>query len=265
MLRLHLALSLLIFTSLPAHASDTVILEPVLKNVEGVPGADLRAIVQDLDKTPSHDLDELAERVRFVFQKHGYFKVFVEDPVMPTTKQIDNKKSIPVSLFVTAGQQYRLRGIRFTNSTAFFPSELRAAFPIEDGDIFDREKVALGLESLRKLYGNKGYMLLSAVPDTEIDESAQTIALKMDLDEGALFHAGSLTIGGEESRPGAREKLFKTWKSYEGRVYDLHTLERFLRDLHARPGVRPEQVFEVSLDGTTHLANVHIYLARPIF
>jgi len=265
MLRLHLALSLLIFTSLPTHASDTVILEPILKNVEGVPGADLRAIVQDLDKTPSRNLDELAERVRFVFQKHGYFKVLVEEPVMPTTKQIDNKKSIPVSLFVTAGQKYRLRDIRFTDSSVLFPSELRAAFPIEDGDIFDRAKVALGLESLRKLYGNKGYIFFSAVPETEVDDSAQTIALKVDLDEGPLFYAGSLTVGGEESQAGAREKLFKTWKSYEGQVYDLHTLERFLRDLHARPGVRPEQVFEVSLDGTTHLANVHLYLARPIF
>ena len=80
-----------------------------------------------------------------------------------------------------------------------------------------------------------------------------------------MFYAGTLTVRGEESQQGAREKLLKTWKAYEGRVYDVQTLDRFLRDLRARPGARPEQVFEVSFDAKQHLANIYIYLARPIF
>ena len=265
MLRLYLALSLLIFTSLFTHASGDVVLEPILKNVEGVPSADLNAIIQDLNKRKYSDLDELVEQVRFAFQKRGYFKVQVGDPIVPTGTDLGDKKAIRVNLVVKAGGKYRLRDIRFSSSSVFSASELRVAFPINDGDIFDRERVALGLESLRKLYGNRGYMYFSAVPETEVDDAVRTISFKMDLDEGPLFHVGSLTVRGEESQPGARDKLSKTWKAYEGRVYEMQTLDRFLHDLHARPGVRAEQVFEVSLDTRKHLANVYIYLARPIF
>jgi outer membrane protein assembly factor BamA len=265
MLRLPLALSLLIFASLYTHASEVLILKPVLKNVEGIPTADLKAIIRDLNTSNYGDLDELAERVRFTFQKYGYFKVQVTDPVMPTAKDVGEKKVVLVNLVVTAGEKYRIRDIGFGSSGVFSRNELRAAFPIKDGDVFDREKIGLGLENLRKIYFTGGHMFFSAVPETETDDAARTISLRVDLDEGPIFYAGTLTVRGEESQSGAREKLLKTWKAYEGQVFDLQTLNRFLRDLHARPAVRPEQVFEVSFDATKHLANVYIYLSRPIF
>jgi outer membrane protein assembly factor BamA len=269
MLRSHLLLSLLIFAPLCALPADDVVLRPVLKNVEGLPPAEMNAIIQDLrelrSKNGCHDLGELAEQVRYAFQMHGYVKVQVEDPVMPTASEVDHKKVVPVNVVVTAGEKYRLRNIEFSSSREFQPSQMRALFPINDGDILDRDKVALGLENLRKLYGSRGFVNFSVVPGTEIDESARTIALKMDLDEGHQFLAGTLTVGGEESEPRAREKLLSTWKAYEGQIFDPQILVRFLHDLQARPGVKPEQVFEVSPDQQKHVVNVHIYLERPIF
>jgi hypothetical protein len=265
MLRLLLALSLLMFTSLYTRASEVVVFKPVLKNVEGMPTADLKAIVRDLNTSNHGDLGQLPEEVRFVFQKHGYFMVQVADPMMPTAKEMGEKKVVPVNSVVTPGEKYRIRDIGFSNSSVFSRNELRAAFPIKDGDVFDREKIALGLENLRRIYNTRGHIDFVAVPETDIDKAARTISLRIDLDEGPIFYAGALTVRGEESQPGAREKLVNTWKAYEGQVYNPQTLNRFLRDLHARPAVRPEQVFEVSFDPKQHLANVYIYLSRPIF
>jgi hypothetical protein len=265
MLRLALALSLLIFASLYTRASEAFILKPVLKNVEGMPSEDLKAIIRDLNTSNYGDVGQLAEGVRFIFQKHGYFMVQVADPIVPPAKEMGEKKVVPVNLVVTPGEKYRIRDIGFDNSSVFSRNELRAAFPIKDGDVFDREKIALGLENLRRIYNTRGHIDFVAVPETDIDKTARTISLRMYLDEGPIYHAGTLTVRGEESQPGAREKLLKTWKAYEGQVYDLQTLNRFLRDLHARPAVRPEQVFEVSFDATQHLANVYIYLSRPVF
>ena len=119
MLRLPLAISLFVFLSFYTHASDNVVLKPILKNVEGVPSSDLNSIIQDLHKRKYGDLDELADQVRFVFQKYGYFTVWVADPVMPTTKEVGGKKAIPVNLVVRAGKKYRIRDIRFTSSGCF--------------------------------------------------------------------------------------------------------------------------------------------------
>src|SRR5207302_8137247 len=113
-------------------------------------------------------------------------------------------------------------------------------------------------------YGSKGHVDFVAVPETQVDDVQRTIALTIDLDEGSVFYVASLTVRGDESEAGARERLLRMWEGYEGRVYDSRMLERFLRDLHARPQVKPEQVFEVSEDAQRHLVNVYIILARPI-
>lgn len=260
-----LALALLILASLFVCAADKVILEPVLKNVETLPSADTTAIVQDLNKQKCTNIDELAERVRFTFQKYGYFKVVVADPIVPDVPDTGQVRVIPVDVKVTAGEKYNLRDITFESSSAFPAVDMRATFPINDGELFNREKIGIGLENLRKLYGSKGYINFSAVPETEVDDSTRLVALKIHLDEGSVFYLGSLIVGGEESQPGARNKLLNTWKAYEGQVYDPLALYRFLHDLHARPGVTPDQVFETSLDNEKHVANVHINLAHPIF
>jgi outer membrane translocation and assembly module TamA len=132
-----------------------------------------------------------------------------------------------------------------------------------EGEIFNREKIAHGLENLRILYGKKGYVNFSVVPQTTIDEASDTISLLMDLDAGSAFHLGKLTVLGEESVPGARNRLLKTWESYEGQIYDPALLSKFLRDLNARRSVRPEQVFETSQDYQARTINVQITLVKP--
>lgn len=265
MLRRCLALALLILASLLACAADKVLLEPVLKNVETLPSADLDAITQYLNRYKSTNIDELAQHVRFAFQKYGYFKVVVADPIVPDVPETGQPRIIPVDVKVTAGEKYSLRDIEFESSSAFPVVDMRATFPINDGDVFDREKIGIGLENLRKLYAGKGYLDFTAVPETQVEDSIRVVALKVHLDEGSVFHVGDLILHGVESQPGVGDKLANTWKSYAGQVYDSQTLERFLHDLHARPGVRPEQVFEISLDSEKHLANIHINLARRIF
>jgi hypothetical protein len=55
--------------------------------------------------------------------------------------------------------------------------------------------------------GAKGYVNLSAVPDTMVDDASHQISLSIDLNEGMIFRCGKLLVQGEESRPRAREKL----------------------------------------------------------
>ncbi len=264
-MRFCLALAFGLLASSATYSADTVIFQPTLQNVDAVSRADLNAIVKELNQAKCTDLDELAERVRCAFQEHGYFKVQVADPVLPEAEEIVTKAVVPVPLVVSPGEKYRLRSIMFSSPATFSSSLLRASFPINDGDIFNREKIALGLENLRKLYGQKGYVDFSAVPNTDVDDLEHTIGLKIDLDEGVLYYTGNLVVRGVESEPGSRQRLLTSWKKYQGQVYDWRILGQFLRDLHARPQVQPEQVFEVSEDPKDHVVNVYITLVRPIF
>ena len=211
----------------------------------------------------STDLDEIAEQIRFALQEHGYFKVAVYDPTFRVIRRDGHSETLDVTVPVEEGDLYRLKAIIFSRADVFTATELRRQFRIADGDIFDRKKIANGLERLRRLYGSKGYCFFSAVPETQIDERAHTVSLMIDLDRGKIFHFGELTVQGEESVPGARDRLLAAWRSYKGKTYDYAILEQFLRDVHARPSVRPEQVFRTSLDAQAGIVNVQITLRRP--
>ena len=60
-----------------------------------------------------------------------------------------------ITIPIEEGSRYRLGGITFKNKKALNNAKaLRALFPIKDGDIADRSKIAKGLENLRKAYGS---------------------------------------------------------------------------------------------------------------
>jgi outer membrane protein assembly factor BamA len=123
-------------------------------------------------KYTSTDLDEIAERIRFAMQARGYFKVLVRDPVFTVVSEDTRGRIVDVMVAIEEGRIYRLGKIGFSNTFVFTSAELREQFLMTDGEIFNREKVANGLENLRTLYGKKGYVNFSAVPQTTIDGRA---------------------------------------------------------------------------------------------
>ena len=83
--------------------------------------------------------------------------------------------------------------ITFKNNKAISDvAGLRDLFPIKDGDIFSREKVAAGLENLRKSYVDLGYLNFTDVPDTVSDDAMGMISLEINMDEGKQFHVSNI-------------------------------------------------------------------------
>lgn len=146
-----------------------------------------------------------------------------------------SKEVIDVTYHVNLGQQYRLKRLTFVSlgnspALAFRETELRQVFPIRDGEIFNVERIRSGLEMLRKLYVSEGYINFTAVPFTDVDNRAMTVALRLNLDEGAVFRLGSLLLEGVEPAPGVGAKLLEAWKPYEGQIYSQQILENFMRE-----------------------------------
>jgi outer membrane protein insertion porin family len=184
-------------------------------------------------------LDEDAERVRFLYQTKGYFKVLVDDP---KTKIRDTKPGFPyigrhggkvvdITVPVQEGDRYRLGTITFTGGKAITNSKLlRAQFPIKDGDIFNRELIGKGLENLRKAYGELGYINFSAVPQTDEDDQKKIVSLKVDLDEGKQFYVRRIEFEGNTT---TRDKVIRRELALEeGNVYNSRLWELSLLRLN---------------------------------
>jgi outer membrane protein assembly factor BamA len=172
-------------------------------------------------------VDEVEERARRGWQKYGYFTVVVgEGDTRVLTSNPINRR-IAVTLHIDEGPQYRLKEITFKNNHAVSnASELRSLFPINNGEIFDREKISEGIESLRKLYQGLGYINATFLPDTELDEVGGNLTLGIDADEGKLFHVGSVRILGLDER--AKQQVLKDLPFKPGDIYRSEQVDLFL-------------------------------------
>jgi outer membrane protein insertion porin family len=187
-------------------------------------------------------LEEDTERVRAEYQNRGYFKVLVDDPKAEIHDtghtgfhipliQPGLGKSVDITMPIEEGDRYHLASITFKNNKAIQSiAALRSLFPMKDGDIFSREKVAKGLENLRKAYGTDGYINFTSVPDTKFDDTKKTVDLVIDVDEGKQFYVRRIEFQGNTT---TRDKVIRREIALEeGQIYNSRFWELSLLRLN---------------------------------
>lgn len=175
-------------------------------------------------------LDDDMELVREALQNRGYFKGNVGDP---QTKIRDTGhqdfhiwlirpgpgKAMDLTIPIDEGERYKLGGITFTGNKAITNTQaLRSLFAIKDGDIFNREKIAKGLENLKNAYGTQGYINFTSVPTPRIDEEKKLVYFDIDVDEGKQFSVRRIEFEGNTT---TRDKVIRRELLLEeGQVYN---------------------------------------------
>src|SRR5947207_2221132 len=137
-------------------------------------------------------------------------------------------KAVDITIPIEEGERYRLGSITFKNNKAV-PNQkaLRSLFPIKDGDIVSREKIAKGLENLRKAYGELGYINFTSIPNTTFDEDKKLLLLDIDVDEGKQFFVRRIEFqGNTTSRDKVirREISLEEGQQYNQRLWELSLL-----------------------------------------
>lgn len=223
--------------SLSAQSSNPprqlVISNLTLTGVTHLSSVDLQSITTEVQSSCClrNQSEEIRQRVVFAFEERGYFKATVEQIDITPFQQVGKEQTVSVSANVSEGQQYRLKEISFAGGKAFPNDQLRRLFVIANGDIFNTQKVRVGLEDLRELYSSQGYIDFTPVPNTQTDEETATISLLIDLDEGKQFHFGKLVLDGEEPQAGTAARLTAAWKPYEGKPFNPEILEQFWQEI----------------------------------
>ena len=187
-------------------------------------------------------LEEDTERVRAEYQNRGYFKANVGDPKtnihdtghkgphIPLL-QSGPGKAVDITMPIDEGDKFRLGKITFKNNKAISnTAALRSMFPLRDGDIFSREKIAKGLENLRKAYGEFGYINYTGVPSTTFDDDKKLAFLEIDIDEGKQFYVRRIEFAGNTT---TRDKVIRRELALEeGGVYNSRLWELSLLRLN---------------------------------
>lgn len=207
--------------------------------------------------------NELLERVRDAWQEQGYFQAKVEQSGSQTLEEAPERRTVAITVNVGAGKQYRLGRIHFTGTVSsnvsrsdpavprrpeqqgrFSREQLRSFFPIQQGDIFDTHKLQMGVEELRKAFGENGFINFSDLPNFEIDEASSTITVVMELEEGRQFHVGNVQAKGLDRA--TANWLFQSAGLVSGKVFSTSLLEASLKQVQSSlpTGICAEDDFE---------------------
>jgi len=175
--------------------------EVVIQGATQMPESVQRELVEALKKRTFEDEDgrwiqEIQEiDVRAVWQERGYFtvQVSVKADVETAGPELTWAK---LTIRVEEGRQYRLGEIRFEGATIFSPEELRRLIELKEGDIFNIEKVRVGLEAMGKLYSSKGYVDFTPEPAADVDEVKERVSLVLRMDEQKQYVIGKVEVLG---------------------------------------------------------------------
>jgi outer membrane protein assembly factor BamA len=181
---------------------------------------------QNYGNSPVGVIDEALERVKKGWQDRGYFTVEVSADARTLTSSPASQR-IALSVHVDEGIQYRLRKMTFKPSGGKIDvGILRGLFPMKDGDVFSRSKVAAGLENLWKAYGELGYVNFTSIPNTTFDDETKMADLNIEFAEGKQFRVSSVNILGLNEP--VQGQLLEEFPMKRGEVYDRSLFSQFL-------------------------------------
>jgi Surface antigen variable number repeat len=171
------------------------------------------------------DDDALRTVVEGAFQEHGYYGATIKELQAKVLDPTSQPIPIAMEANVVEGQRYKLAGVEFVGNRALSEAVLRKNFSIENGDLFQRSKLASGMDGIVEEYVRHGYLDCTFISDTE-QSSNSTVLLKLKFTEGPQYRIGKLVIFAKSE---LAEKLRARWKIGEGAVYDGLYREDFVR------------------------------------
>ncbi len=251
--------------------SDRAVIR-AMKNLRpiGIP----RSILLENLFSKAYDLSKLEEdkdRVRNFYQERGYFtakalehQVTVRDVGggwfrVPLFYSNRPGKRADLTVEVEEGRLYRLNRINFVGMKLFRTPELigQDVFQMRPGEIFSTAKLRKGLEELRKLYGQFGYIDMVPEPDFELLPNSDRINLVLNIDEGKQFIVRRIDFQGNTTTRDKvirRELLLDEGDMFNTRLWELSILR--LNQLGYFEMLKQEEAADIKRDTRTNTVDI---------
>jgi outer membrane protein insertion porin family len=219
----------------------------------------------------STKLEVDAQLITQFYQKNGYFNARVVEQNAQVIDYGGGRFRLPViyanrpgkraiiSLNIEEGRRYRLNNVNYVGMKLFrAPDALtRPIFGMGQGDVFSTEKLQKGLDELRKLYGNYGYMNFFATPEFDTPGNTDLINMTLNIDEGPPFFIRRIDFSGNTTTRDKvirRELLVDEGDPYSRQLWDMSILR--LNQLGYFQTLKADESVDVRTDTRTNTVDL---------
>jgi outer membrane protein assembly factor BamA len=197
----------------------------------------------------------LNSAVRPVYEQRG--RVRVSFPEV-RAEAVGGGEVTGVHVFVNIdeGISYDLGKVAIAQPTPVDPAVLLKAGDFKTGDVANMDRVAEGMENIRKSVRRAGYLDASVTQERHIDDAKKTVDVTLKIEAGAQYTMGKLTLSGLDLDGDA--EINRMWTMKEGKTFNPEYPEYFLTR------VKEQALFEgtvetksdVKVDAKRHVADV---------
>jgi outer membrane protein insertion porin family len=207
------------------------------------------------------------EKVREVYLNNGYVDVSFGPPEMEYEDGYSRflfwkspKRWLNLTIPVVEGKQYRVKDIKVDGATVFAPEFIRFFFKLQPGEVYDESKITKGIESLRELYGSRGYVQFTGFPIKKPVPETDEVEVTVNLNEDKQYFVNRIEFKGNTT---TRDKVIRRemWLN-EQDVMNMELLKMSIRRINQlgyfqpieQPDIAPAEGTDNKLDITLRLA-----------
>jgi outer membrane protein insertion porin family len=166
----------------------------------------------------------LRASVRPIYEARG--RVRVSFPKIRTEPDKD-VKGVNVYVTVDEGVSYELGKVAIDGPTPVAPETLLKAGDFKAGDVANMDRVADGLERIRKALLHAGYLQAKVTSERKIDDEKKAVDVTVRVDAGQQFLMGKLNITGLDLDGEA--EMRRIWIIQPGKPFNPDYPELFLK------------------------------------
>src|SRR5258708_19471263 len=164
-------------------------------------------------------------------ENHGYIGFSVSAEWKPLRRE-PGMLHVLVTVCVNEGQQKKLKAIEFRyvgdrlGRPVFDFAHLRKLIPLNDGEVYNRDKFYAGLDAVARAYNERGFIGLTSNVEMQFDQTNQTLAIFVELNECQPYRWGNIQVIGLDPKI---ETLLRS-KPKAGSPVNPKLIEDFYRD-----------------------------------
>jgi outer membrane protein insertion porin family len=165
-----------------------------------------------LDKAGSYQKEALdfdKYTIENYYQNNGFLAAQVTEIV--TEKEPREKSNdVYVTFNIDEGELYRVSAVRAPGNDIFTEEELLQVIPIRPGELYSKEKIRNTMETLRILWGEKGYIYAEIEPSVVPDMENKTVEIEFVSSLGDQVFVNRINIqGNRKTRDHIIRRLIK--------------------------------------------------------
>ncbi len=203
--------------------------------------------------TESSFRDLLDHAVRPLYEQRGRVRVaFVEVRAEP----VSDVEGVHVFVKIDEGQSYSLGKVEIVGVSPVDPAVLIKAGDFKTADVANFDKINDGLDKIRKAVRRAGYLDAKLTSERSIDDAKKAVNLALQIEPGAQYTAGKLTVTGLDLTGEA--EILRIWTLKEGKTFNPEYPDYFLNRIKEQAlfeGLGDTKA-ETKIDAKTHIVDI---------